>query len=371
MPPDNAAEAALVAGIRVTSADSLAAVLAHLRGTAGATDSLPGGDHAVSATVSRRHQAGDLADLIGQQPAKHAAEVCAAGGHHLLLTGPHRSGTALLAERIGGLLPPLEPEAALEVTALHSLAGLLAPGDPLISQPPFITQNFLASQAVMTGSSRPAWPGSAALAHRGILFLDQAPEFDREVLDVLRQPLECGEITSAHGRHVIRWPAAFTLVMTAHPCPCGNSGERCGCTPIARRRYLGRLAGPLASRVDLMAAMTPPARVHRAAEPDPGKPGSVVAQRVAAARRRAAERLAGTPWRLNAQVPGGELRRRFPLAWSTQTVLEDAIERGEVSAFGADRALAVAWTLADLAGLARPGSAEAAAALRLRLGTST
>jgi len=369
VPQDNAAEAALVAGIQVTGADSLAAVLAYLCGNTSAVGSPPAGPAARPA-AGEYLPPPDLADVIGQQTAKHAAEVCAAGGHHLLLTGPRGSGAALVAERVAGLLPPLEPEAALEVTALHSLAGLLESGDPLISRPPFISPHHTtATAAVVGGRGSPIRPGVASLAHRGVLFLNEAPEFDSRVLDALRQPLECGEVAIARVGQVARFPAAFTLVMTAWPCPCGDPGQGCGCTPLARRRYLGRLAGPLASRTDLTIAMTPPARLHRAGGPGAGELSSAVAQRVAAARARAAARLAGTPWHLNAQVPGPELRHRFALAPGTLAPLERAVELGEVSAFGAGRALAVAWTLADLADLDRPGPDEAAAALTLRRGT--
>lgn len=372
VPQGNAAEAALAAGTQVTGAASLAAVLAHLRGTTSAPGLPPGGERAASPAAGQHHPPADLADVLGQQTAQHATEVSAAGGHHLLLTGPRGSGTTLLAERIARLLPPLEPEAALEVTALHSLAGLLASGDPLIRRAPFIGPHHTISRAAMAGSGQhPARPGAAALAHRGILFLDQAPEFDQDVLDMLHQPLACGEIVLARAGELIHWPAAFTLVMTAWPCPCGDPGQGCGCTPLARRRYLGRLAGLLPGGTDLAAAMTPPVRVRRAGRPSAGKRSSAVAQRVAAARERAAQRLAGTPWHLNAQVPGPELRRRFLLTPGTLAPLERAVDLGEVSAFGAGRALAVAWTLADLAGLDRPGPEETAAALTLRRGTST
>jgi magnesium chelatase family protein len=198
-----------------------------------------------------------------------------------------------------------------------------------------------------------------------VLFLDEAPEFDRDVLDALRQPLEHGHVVLTRSRQTARFPADFTLVLAARPCPCTSlAGLACTCPPIIQRRYRARLAG-LAGRVDLTARLHLP---RQAADvPDPGELSTMVAARVADARQRAARRLAGTPWRLNARIPGAELRRRFPPTPGAQAVLDRAIELGEVSFFGAGRVLAVAWTLADLAGAGRPGGAEAVQALAFRL----
>jgi len=207
----------------------------------------------------------------------------------------------------------------------------------------------------------------------GILLLDEAPEFDRDVLDALRQPLECGQVVIARLGLTARFPARFTLVLAANPCPCarfGDSRSTCTCTPAARRRYLGRLSGPLLDRVDVKVEVLPVGRAELLSDGRSAEPSSVVADRVVAARRRALRRLAGTPWRLNAEVPGSELRRRFVSAPGALAPLDRAMELGEISARGLDRILRVSWTLADLAGKQRPGAEETCYALALWLGVS-
>jgi magnesium chelatase family protein len=374
VPDGNAAEAALASGIHVTGAPSLTAVVRRLR-MGGDTAALqtagtfrPSLVRSVSGPAAIRP---DLADLTCPQPVKQAAEICAAGGHHLLLTGPFDGDKALFTERLHGLMPALEPTAALEVTAVHSLAGTLPPGGPMISRPPLCSPHHSASRAaIIGGGAGPMRPGTASLAHHGVLFLDEAPEFDCDVLDALRQPLECGRVVLARGGVTVEFPADFTLVLTASPCPCvrtAASGEECSCTPMMRRRYRARLAG-LLDRVDVTTCLRPAERALQPGLLDPAEPSSVVAARVAAARQRAARRLAGTPWRLNARVRGAEMRRRFPATPSGMTRIERAVDLGQISAFAADRVLALAWTLADLAGNPQPGVDEVAHALWLRLG---
>jgi magnesium chelatase family protein len=349
VPADNAAEAALVPGVRVTGAANLSLALQRIQPAA--YGGLP-----------------DLADLAGQQPAKHAAEVCAAGGHHLLLTGPPGCGQTLLAQRIPALMPPLAPAAALPVTALHSLADLLLPREALISDPPFIAPHHTATLAAILGGGA-ARPGAVSLAHYGVLFLDQAPEFGRDVLDALRQPLESGQVMLARGGLMIGFPADFTLVLSASRCPCARTGtgEACSCTPAIRRRYQARLAA-LLTRIDLVAELHPQGQADQRDPSAADEPTTVVAARVAAARGRTAARLSGTPWRLNARVPGAELRHRFPPAPGGAALLDRAIALGELSLPGAGRVLGVAWTLADLAGKPQPGAEESAEAVHLRLG---
>jgi magnesium chelatase family protein len=381
---ENAAEAALVPELRVIAAPSLAAFTAWIRNgqqTDGGDVQVlePGRDIAAACQAMQDGgpaavPARDLADLVGQPVARRAAEICAAGGHHLMLLGPPGCGKTMLAERIPTVLPRLEPAAALEVSAIHSVAGALRPGRPLVVEPPFCAPHHTATRAaIVGGGSGIIKPGAASLAHHGCLFLDEAPEFGRDVLDGLRQPLESGEIVVARAGVTARFPAKFTLIMAANPCACASArttGSGCSCTPLARRRYLARLSGPLLDRVDAKIEFLPVRRAELLSDRAFTESSSVVAERVLAARLRAAARLAATPWRLNAQIPGSELRRRFAPAPGALAPLERAMDLGRISARGADRVLRLSWTLADLAGLPRPGGAEVGYALGLWLGTS-
>jgi len=280
----------------------------------------------------------------------------------------------MLAERIPTILPPLDRPAALEVTAIHSVAGTLPAGSPLITEPPFCAPHHTATKAAIVGGGTGIIvPGSASLAHRGCLFLDEAPEFGRDVLDALRQPLESGEVVVARLGLTARFPARFTLVLAANPCPCAKgraSGAGCTCTPTERRRYLARLSGPLLDRVDVKVEFLPVSRAELLSDRGFAEPSSVVLNRVEAARDRAAARLGPTPWRLNGEIPGSELRRSFAPGPGALAPLERAMDLGEISARGVDKVIRVAWTLADLAGVARPTVAETSYALGLWLGVA-
>ncbi|HEV2370606.1 MAG TPA: ATP-binding protein, partial [Streptosporangiaceae bacterium] len=288
------------------------------------------------------------------------------------MVGPPGAGKTMLAERIPTVMPTLDRPAALEVTSIHSVAGTLPAGRPLLTEPPFCAPHHTATKAaIVGGGSGVIRPGAASLAHRGCLFLDEAPEFGRDVLDALRQPLESGEVTIARSGLTARFPARFTLVLASNPCPCARAaGPRaaCTCTPLARRRYLSRLSGPLLDRVDVKVELLPVGRAELLSDTRFAEPSSVVAARVEAARQRAAARLRATPWRLNAQLPGSELRRSFAPGPGALAPLEHAMDLGQISARGVDRVLRVAWTLADLAGVCRPGPEQTSYALGLWLG---
>ena len=389
----NAAEAVLVPGMRVIAAGSLTEAADWLRGFPGPDgrpaaaeyqggQELPGhrarndgapSSHQDAQADSQGSRTGpDLAELLGQSMARRAAEVCAAGGHHLSLLGPPGAGKTMLAERIPTILPRLDGAAALEVTSIHSVAGNLPAQVPLLSAPPFLAPHHTATKAaIVGGGSGVIRPGSASLAHRGVLFLDEAPEFARDVLDALRQPLEAGEVVVARSGVTTRFPARFTLVLASNPCPCARAAgpaEGCSCSPATRRRYLGRISGPLLDRVDVKIELEPVSRKELLSDRNFSESSRAVAQRVLQARERAAHRLQGTPWRLNGEVPGSELRRTWSPAPGSLAVLERSLERGLVTARGVVKVVRVAWTIADLAGRSRPTSDDCDAALGLWLG---
>ncbi|MGY4646028.1 YifB family Mg chelatase-like AAA ATPase [Cellulomonas sp. URHB0016] len=362
VPRGNLSEAQLVPGARVVGADSLAEVAAGYGADVDVPDVTPvAADHAASTLRPDL----DLVDVVGQEDARQSLEVAAAGGHHLLMVGPPGTGKTMLAARLPGLLPDLSEADAVEVTAVHSVAGTFDPGAGLLRRPPFEDPHHTATPAsVVGGGSGVPRPGAASRAHRGVLFLDEAPEFTTAVLQTLRQPLEHGELVLHRAAGAARYPARFQLVLAANPCPCGKAvGKALGCTCRSeqRRRYFGKLSGPLLDRVDLQVELGP-ARPGGSA----GESSAVVAARVAACRAAQAARFSGTAWRTNAEVPGGWLRARLGADRSLTTELDRAVDRGTLSLRGVDRVLRVAWTLADLAGRHAPSRADVGQALLLR-----
>lgn len=312
----------------------------------------------------------DLADVLGQAGGRRAVEVAAAGGHHLFMSGPPGTGKTMLAERLPALLPPLGRVEALEVTAIHSIAGALRPGSPLVTRPPFRDVHHTATVvSLVGGGSGVPRPGAASLAHRGVLFLDEAPEFARAVLEALRQPLESGVVVIARAGGVASYPARFTLVLAANPCPCAASSLRpsdCACPPSAKIRYRAKLSGPLLDRIDLRIELQQLNRAEMLADRAHAETTATVADRVAVARERALKRYVGTPWQTNGDVPGPVLRRRWPPAPGAFDPVERHLDRGLLSARALDRVVRVAWTLADLAGKDKPGALEVAAAHDMR-----
>ncbi len=389
VPEANAWEAALVSGLRVWSAENLKQVLQGLRdpashrppmATAGAAPAESGGE------------AADLADVRGQAHGRRALEIAAAGGHHLLLCGPPGSGKTMLAQRLPGLLPPLEPAEALELTAIHSVAGLLDCSQGLLRRRPFRSPHHSCSGPALIGGGGQPRPGELALAHHGVLFLDELAEFQRAVLDQLRQPLEDGEVWISRARQRIRFPCRITLVAAANPCPCGWFGDperSCSCGEGQRVRYWGRLSGPLLDRLDLQVVMRRPSSAALAApfrsrsparadsrasdggagdagagDPSAGESTALVRTRVLAARRRMAARNPGGCG--NGHIPGGLLHKVVALQADALHLWQGALEQRHLSARAAARLLRVAQTISDLNGEERINAAAIAEALSYR-----
>jgi magnesium chelatase family protein len=362
--PGNGAEAALVPDMEVRVAHDLGQLVAWLG------DGGPAPDRPELAPAAPSQPPPDFADVAGQTLAKRAIEVAAAGSHHVFLEGAPGAGKTMLAERLPGLLPELDDTAALEVSSVHSVAGQL--GDPagLIRQPPFQAPHHTASVAALVGGgSRLAQPGAISLAHRGVLFLDEAPEFAPAALDALRQPLEGGRVALYRSGGVVTYPARFLLVLAANPCPCGSRGSGCTCLALARRRYQQRLSGPLLDRIDVRIHVDPVPHADLLGDATGRDPTTVVAARVAQARAAAEERWRGTRWQSNGEVPGAALRAlpwRLPAA--VLAPVEGALQRGQLSARGFDRVLRLAWSVADLNGHPVPVAADVGEALFFRIG---
>jgi magnesium chelatase family protein len=349
VPRENAAEAALVDGVRVVPADTLCDVVAYLTG---ALHVAPFHIDRDALLAGSRSFPLDLADVKGQENVKRAFEVAAAGGHNIIMVGPPGAGKTMIAKRLPTILPPLTFEEALETTRIHSVAGVLHPGVSLITVRPFRSPHHTISDAALVGGGMGVpRPGEISLAHHGVLFLDELPEFARNVLEVLRQPLEENRITISRTKLSLTFPSNFQLVASMNPCPCGNFGSpvaECACTPVQIQRYMTKVSGPLLDRIDIHVEVAS-VRYQQLASRRSGEPSEAIRERVIAARRRQADRLFGRADAFkNADMTSAEIREFCALDAECQALLRQAMNSLGLSARAYDKILKVARTIADL-----------------------
>ena len=350
VPRENGDEAAVVEGIDVLAVESLREVAAALSGEL----ELKPVHRMLGESIVEQPYADDFADVKGQQHAKRALEIAAAGGHNVIMIGPPGSGKTMLARRVPSILPPMSLEEALETTKIHSVAGKLGTAVGLMSQRPFRAPHHMASPMALIGGGNSPQPGEVSLAHNGVLFLDEMPEFGHSVLEVLRQPLEDKHITISRVRYSVDYPSNFTLIASMNPCPCGyynHPTKECSCSAAAVRRYVGRISGPLMDRIDLHVEIVPVKR-EELSSAEEGERSAVVREHVMRARAIQAERFRGTGIYTNTMMSSSMLRRFCPLSEPVRRLLDAAMERLQLSARAYDRIIKVARTIADLAGAA-------------------
>ncbi|MFN3974878.1 MAG: YifB family Mg chelatase-like AAA ATPase [Dehalococcoidia bacterium] len=365
VPREDTLEASLAPEVEVLPAQSLAQVVAHLKGE----QPIPPYQRQEGDLRSSEPGTGvDMAHIKGQEHAKRALEIAAAGAHNILMMGPPGSGKTLLARALGSILPPLTPEESLECTRIHSVSGLLPPDRPLITQRPFRAPHYTISHAGLVGGGRWPRPGEVTLAHRGVLFLDELPEFGPHVLEVLRQPLEDRVVTISRAQGSLTFPANFMMVGAMNPCPCGYYGDGtkpCTCPPGAVVRYQRRISGPLLDRIDLFVEV-PRVDYEKLVDPTPAEPSEAIRQRVISARRVQQERFKGTTVLANADIGPVDVWDVANPEPAARELLLAAARKENITARGFHRILKVARTIADLAGEERVGVVHLAEALQYR-----
>ena len=365
VPRANQSEAELITTMEILSFDSLSEIYRWLSS----------GEYPIAEkldiAIEQEDEALDFADVAGQSRARFAAEVAAVGGHHLLLVGPPGAGKTMIASRLPSILPELSVEEALEVTAIHSIAGGLTNRSPMSRYAPIVSPHHSASRAaIVGGGNRSISPGAISLAHRGVLFIDEAPECAVGILDALRQPLETGTVTISRSVGSVSFPAQFLLVLAANPCPCGKfsgKGHGCTCSSLQVRRYLGKLSGPLLDRIDIRVEVEPVGRVDLDSSTT-AESSQSIRQRVAISRAKAAKRFLGLGYSLNSEIPAKSLRTDFRPERQGMNFLHDQLDKELITARGLHKVIRLSWTLADLADHSVPTQHDVQGAYQLRNG---